>query len=110
MIEQAADRGWEIHRSRCGGCTAALRGTEIHVEFARRGVIARRTVREFLGPLIEREGFLTTRVERDDQNSSDFVGRLGFAPMWSDSDYTYYILTELPFSKRSEQCPQQSHS
>lgn len=101
MIERAAENGWEIVTSECGGCVAALLGTEIHVEFTRPRVISRNRVRTFLAPLLAREGFLTTRVTHLDEVSSRFVERLGFQHTWSDIEFKYYILTALPFSKES---------
>ena len=100
-IDDAVAAGWELAVSKCGGCRAALRGTEIHVEFTRPGVINRGRVREFLGPLLERQGYLTTRVPGGDSRAR-FVTRLGFRPTWSDDEFSYYMLTELPFSRSKE--------
>lgn len=99
MIDELVARGWEKHVSRCGGCVAALLGTEIHVMFARTGVVRRQATREFLAPLFDRLGFLTTRTPVGDQRHGRFVRRLGFKHTWSDKDYDYFILTALPFSK-----------
>ena len=99
MIEAAAEHGWELRDSDCGGCTAAVKGTEIHVEFHRQGVVLRDKVRRFLAPLLGREGFLTTRVAVNDRVHDAFVRRLGFSSTWSDGTFQYYILTALPFSK-----------
>ena len=101
MIEKLLEQGWTREVSRCGGCVAAMRGTEIHVQFTRPGVISRRAVREFLQPLIEREGMLSTRVFRDDEVGDRFVRRIGFKPSWSDSYFKYYALTALPFGKEN---------
>lgn len=100
MIEQALALGWESAVSKCGGCRAALKGSEIHVEFTRPGVIARGRVREFLEPLMARQGFLTTRVPAGDKVHARFVTKLGFKPTWSDAEFNYFILTELPFSRK----------
>lgn len=99
MIERAAEHGWEIVTSACGGCTAAVKGTEIHVEFGPGLRFTRASVREFLAPLLAREGLLTTRTEHEDQRHRLFVIRLGFRKTWSDDQYDYYAMTELPFGK-----------
>lgn len=100
MIEQALALGWELAVSKCGGCRAALKGTEIHVEFTRAGVISRGRVREFLEPLLARHGYLTTRVPAGDKVYTRFVTKLGFEPTWSDDEFDYFMLTGLPFSRK----------
>jgi hypothetical protein len=99
LIEDAALLGWGIHISACEGCVAALNGTEIHVEFKRTGVITRRKVREFLGPLIDQSGFLTTRCEAGDSRSRRFIEKIGFQFTWADDRFEYFLLDRLPFSK-----------
>lgn len=99
MIEQAAANGWDVITTSDGSCTAAIKGTEIHVEFHRAGAITRQNIREVLGPLLEREGYATTRVPHGDERSKRFVERMQFAETWGDENYAYYILTALPFSK-----------
>lgn len=93
--------GWSTVTSACGGCTALRRGAEIHVRFNREGVITRRKVREFLGPMLEELGLLTTRVRLGDERSARFVQRLGFKKTWSDEAYDYFNLTALPFSRET---------
>lgn len=100
MINQAIALGWEEVVSACGGCRAALKGSEIHVEFTREGVINRRKVREFLGPLIDRMGFLTTRVPVDDEDSDRFVRRIGFRESGRTDEFIFYMLTGQPFSRK----------
>jgi hypothetical protein len=86
----------------CGGCRALLQGTEIHVEFTGAGRLTRRAAREFLGGLMRELGFLTTRVPRDDQVNARFVERMGFERTWEDDRFVYYMLTELPFSRKGD--------
>ena len=99
MIEQAAGLGWEIVTSKCGGCMAAMREAEIHVEFTRKGVLTRRAVRNFLRPLLALHGFLVTKAGVEDSVSDRFIRRIGFSPTWADGKYRYYVMTTLPFSK-----------
>lgn len=99
QVGQLIAAGWTRVVSRCGGCVAALSGSEIHVEFNRTGVIKREAVREFLAPLLEPWGFLTTRCFKGDSRTSRFLARLNFKHTWSDDEFDYFILTALPFSK-----------
>lgn len=93
---------WEFHAYERGGevqAIAALDGTEIHFAIApdwRHKVIARRRTQEFLAPLMERRGFLTTRAEPIETNHR-FLSRLGFEKTWNDGQFDHYILIELPF-------------
>lgn len=94
-----ANGEWRREQTKCGGCIAALKGTEIHVHFTRPGVITRRVVREFLGPLLDELGFLTTRCVVGDASTIRFLTKLGFEPTWSDGHYEFFMLTRLPFRK-----------
>lgn len=95
---------WEFHPYERGGeiqAIAAMQGTEIHFAIApnwRRILICRQRTREFLAPLIDRFGFLTTRSISIDLNHR-FLSRLGFNKTWDDGKCSHYMLTELPFSK-----------
>jgi GNAT superfamily N-acetyltransferase len=82
----------------------ALRGFEIHFAAApawRGRLISRRTLREFLGPLFNRLGFLTTRVLRGDEGRGRFIERLGFQLTRSDETTHYYMLSAVPFSREN---------
>ena len=102
MIERSAANGWEVipvvRRSEHIG-TAALRGTEIHFEVRRPGAILRHAAREFLEPLIERYGFLTTRCKIGDERSRRFIERMGFQHTWNDECWYFFMLTDLPFGR-----------
>ena len=83
--------------------TALVKGTEIHfgaVPAFRRKLILRRRTQEFLRPMFERRGFLTTRVQLDSHDKKRFVERLGFKPTWADEQFQYYLLGSLPFARR----------
>lgn len=99
LVEQLIARGWTRVVSRCGGCVGAVLGSEIHVEFIRTGVVKRDAVREFLEPLLEPWGFLTTRCFKGDRRTRRFLEKLSFKSTWSDDEFEYFILTALPFSK-----------
>lgn len=82
-----------------GGLTGWLSGYELHVQLHRPGVINRRTLREYLGPLIEKLGMLTTRVPVDDESSRRFVERLGFEFTGEANGMRHYLLHKVPFQR-----------
>lgn len=96
---------WQVVPSYIDGehaATAVLHGTEIHFAVAstfRRRAITRRRAQEFLAPLLERVGFLTTRVQIKSTDNQRFVERLGFKPTWADGQFQYYLLGHLPFAR-----------
>jgi len=96
-----ANGGWRREQTPCGGCIAALKGTEIHVHFTRKGVITRRVVQNFLGPLLDELGYLTTRCNTGDAVTKRFLTKLGFEPTWSDGQYEFFMLARLPFRKEN---------
>jgi hypothetical protein len=83
--------------------TALVKGTEIHFgimpAFRRKTVLRGRT-QEFLRPMFERRGYLTTRVQLASQDKKTFVERVGFKPTWADETFQYYLLGSLPFARR----------
>lgn len=79
-------------------------GTEVHFAISKdyRGkTINRRRTREFLRPLFDEKGFLTTRIQIGDVKPRRFVERIGFKHTWSDAKYDYFILDELPFERNA---------
>jgi hypothetical protein len=101
--------GWELipftfHGEHVG--TAVLSGTEIHFALMPgtqiKGSI-RGTVREFTQPLLDRFGFLTTRVGHDRPAQKRFVQRIGFNPTWENDIMQFYMLGETPF-QRTRRC------
>ena len=80
-------------------------GSEVHFEIHpehRHRVIYRHVTREFLRPVFEEHGFLTTRTHPRDFKSQAFIERLGFERTWSDENFDYYMLTALPFGKKEK--------
>ena len=103
-IATAQRNGWEAVPYHLGSDLAAvglLSGTEIHFKVMDgfRHRITRNRTREFLAPLMERHGYLTTRTPLGDAVSRKFIERLGFFDTWSDDTYTYFLLTALPFER-----------
>lgn len=86
------------------GALAVIKGTEIHFACApgqRHQLIQRSRTREFLAPLFERWGFLTTRSVASDFGARDFLARLGFAHTFYDGQFNHYMLSALPFGKEA---------
>lgn len=82
--------------------TAVLKGTEIHVALVpgwKPLTSHRGAIRAFTKPLLERLGFLTTRVRHDKPAQKRFVQRMGFKPTWRDENVEYYLLGRLPFER-----------
>lgn len=106
--EALALGGWAFHQLCVDNevaAVAAMRGTEIH--FAcnptwRRRLITRRRTREFLGPLFDEFGFLTTRAQSHAAREIKFITRLGFVRTYEGLTINHYMLSELPFSKQEK--------
>lgn len=123
LVEQIADdgiistreagklvEGWDAVPYEVDGVlhgAAMLNGSEIHFAMRpewRGKSITRRRAREFLRPLLDRLGFLTTRVEVGLDDA--FVRRIGFTPTWSDGTFQFYMMTREPFAKKEMTCHQ----
>lgn len=100
-----AQLDWEVipyYRDGVDVAGGLIRGTEVHfiIDPLHRGrIFPRRLVDEFLAPLFNRQGYLTTRVKPDDAAAIKFVTRVGFARTWFDGMFDHYMLTALPFQR-----------
>lgn len=83
-----------------------MRGSEFHCLVLPTFKLRRKEMREFLRPLFERHGMLTTRVEHSDAANQRFNKAFGFKKTWSDAQFNYFIMTELPFGERKKPCQQ----
>jgi hypothetical protein len=96
--------GWTVIERRQAGVLRAyaiLNGVEIHyatLPGSEDIALSRKMIRDFLCPLLEHRGYLTTRATLGTDTS--FIERLGFTKTWCDGAVTYFILTALPFSKK----------
>lgn len=97
---------WTLSPIHIGGQVAAVilqRGSEVHVvaapEFRDKGYMSRARIRKVLGDVLSEHGYVTTRIGKGDGTNRLFIDRLGFRPTWSDEQFTYFMLTELPFGK-----------
>ena len=102
-LDASAFDDWEVVPGYIDGvhaATAVLKGTEIHFgivpEFRRKAILRGRT-QEFLRPMLDRRGFLTTRVLLGSEAQMRFVERVGFKPTWADENFQYYLLGRVPF-------------
>lgn len=101
------EKGWTFVEYADEGyvaAVAALRGTEIHfaINPAYRGrLMFRNRIREFLRPLFEDKGFLTTRIQKNDDllKNARFVARLGFKHTQDDANVAHFMLSELPYER-----------
>lgn len=106
LLKELAD--WEVVPAEVDGqhvATAILKGPEIHFALVpgwRPQVCYRGAIKAFLGPLLERYGFLTTRVLFGRTAQKAFIRRLGFEKTWSDENFEYYMLGSVPFERKSQ--------
>ncbi len=84
----------------CG--VVMLRGTEMHVcakpEYIG-SAITRKNIADTLSVLLEKHGFLTTRLFHGHDAERRFIERCGFRQTWQDATFNYFILTEAPYAK-----------
>lgn len=77
--------------------TLIKRGAEVHFaifkQYRGRGYITRARLRAFLQPILDDEGFLVTKLTRDEPDA--FIRRLGFAPIGESPSHRIYMLNEI---------------
>lgn len=95
--------GWDVSIAQRNGKDVAIvivKNCEIHfVSLDERKAMSRKNTLEFITPIFEKYGYVTTRVP---SHTTDHRLRehLGFTETWRDDNYIYFVLTELPFTKR----------
>lgn len=97
--EQLGD--WKVEVAQRAGKDVALvltRGTEIHLAPLGPGAMSRRNTLQFIRPIFDEYGFVTTRTPR---TVTDHKLRLslGFEFTFSDDQFDYWAMTELPFQR-----------
>ena len=112
VAEDLIRDGWTLHPWMAGdemACIAIMHGSEIHFVAApkwRKRLILRDRTRQFLAPLIERVGYLTTRADPADGHRN-FLERMGFSFTWNDGLLDHFLMHELPFGgKENKTCHQ----
>ena len=88
---------------------AMVKGSEFHCFTTPAFKLRRKPMRAFLEPLFARQGMLTTRVHHNDVANQRFNAAFGFVKTWSDNEFHYYVMAELPFGERKAAC-RLSHS
>ena len=91
---------WEVNGRTIG--MAATSGTEIHFAVDprwRTKAMTRDRVRQFLAPLIERRGYLTTRAINPTQEQRAFLAKIGFDMTHEQDQIEHFMLSALPFSQ-----------
>lgn len=101
---EAALAGWKVSIAQRDGEDVAIvvvKGPEIHfVSLSEKKAMTRKNTLDYLAPLIERYGYATTRVPLEVEDHR-LRTMLGFQFSWSDTQYTYWALTSLPFQRKS---------
>ena len=82
-------------------------GTEIHFVLLGGPAMTRKNTLEFLKPIYDEFGFVTTRtpIAETDDRLRDV---LGFKYQWHDESFKYWSLTELPWQKKVTPKPEHS--
>ena len=98
--------GWKVqYAQRDGECAGIVmvRGPEVHIHPMRPQALSRKNIRETLAPILAEHGYVTTRVPLDviDHRLRE---HLGFRLTWADDRFTYWALTELPYSRKDTPC------
>lgn len=99
----AVASNWDVIPFSQGGVlggVALMRGTEFHCIVLPHFKLRRKEMREFLRPLFDRHGMLTTKLKHGDTANERFNRTFGFKRTWSDNRYHYFMMTELPFGER----------
>lgn len=91
--------GWETHPYGGDMGVALTKGTEFHFVPSKTFRFKRSLMAEQIKPLLDRFGFLTTRIQHGDTESQRINRLFGFAPTWSDDKFQFSIMTALPFKE-----------
>jgi hypothetical protein len=94
--------GWTITTAQRAGEDVGFvitKGPEIHIlPTAEKKAMSRRNILEFVKPLLEQYGYVTTRVPIAETNHRLRVA-LGFEYTWSDAMFSYWALTKIPYER-----------
>ena len=94
---------WMVNGEHAG--SVVVKGTELHFAVVgnwRPQSSVRGPIRAFLKPLLEKHGYLTTRVFHEKSFQIEFVRRMGFKPTWSDDRFSYFCMFDLPFERKKQ--------
>lgn len=85
--------------------TVITKGCEVHIALVdgyRPKASKRRIIKQFLQPLFDEHGYVTTRIMHSRLNEKKFVERVGFTPAWKDENFQYYFLGVMPFERKTK--------
>lgn len=92
--------GWTVHTAQRDGEDVGFvftNGPEIHIlPIIERRAISRRNIIEFMQPLLDQFGYVTTRVPLA-ETEHRLRTALGFELTWQDHACTYWALTRLRY-------------
>jgi len=94
---------WSAEVAQRDGVDVAVvvsKGTEIHFVSLGGPAMTRKNTLQFLTPIFEKFGFVTTRVPVAETDHK-LREVLGFRKTWQDAQFSYWMLTELPFQRRA---------
>lgn len=84
--------------------TLLKKNAEVHVagfkQYRGKGYVSRRCLRELILPLLEEEGFLTTKLAAGEPD--DFITRIGFVQIGESPSHRIYMLTKIRFLEKSQ--------
>jgi len=106
MISELFEHGWtEVPFTIAGEKVGslALKGVEVHFSLGegyRPKGSSRGAIRKLIAPLLEKRGYLTTRVLKERTAQQRFIERLGFKKTGDDGTMLYYMLSAEPFNRR----------
>lgn len=97
--------GWTVHMAQRDGEDVGFvitRAMEIHIlPLVDKKAISRRNILQYMVPLLEKFGYVTTRVPLAETDHRLRVA-LGFEQTWSDTRCTYWALTKLKYARTQQ--------
>jgi len=101
--ESALD-GWNQYTAQRDGEDVGIvitKGPEIHmVSLSDKKAMTRKNITAFIAPLLDLYGYVTTKVPIAEEDHR-LRTVLGFTCTWTDATFSYWCLTELPFTRKS---------
>jgi len=100
--------GWSVNiaKRNCEKVAIVIsKGAELHfVPLVQGKAMSRRNIIEAVKPILDEYGYVTTRVPVCEEDHRLRL-KLGFVNTWSDNDFSYWALTELPYHKEKANEP-----
>lgn len=90
-----AIKDWDLIQF--GNGVVLQRDNEIHCACLPNYSISRRVLKEIFDPILQEYGEVVTRVPHSLVNEHAFVKRLGFIPVLTEGDLTWYSINHIPY-------------